>query len=210
MKNIAIFSSGNGSNFQSIHRYIKRGDILGKIKLVISNNPDAGAIKYAIANNISSHIVNKFLYPKSVDYNKFLIGILSKNSIDLISLAGYMKLLPINIVRQYHNRILNIHPALLPEFGGKGYYGIKVHEAVIASGIKESGATVHFVDEKYDHGAIVAQEKIKVNIKDTPEILGKKILEIEHRLYPKIIKAFCEGRIVWENNKPKIEEFIED
>ena len=210
MKNIAIFASGGGSNFQAIHQYINQGKILGRIVLVISNNSNSGAIKYAEKNNISNLIINKFLYPDVAKYNRLLINELSGNSIDLIVLAGYMKLLPVDIVKAYHNCILNIHPALLPKFGGKGYYGLKVHEAVIFSGEKESGATVHFVDEVYDRGEIISQEKVLVLDGDTPKILAKRVLEVEHRLYPEVVKAFCENRIIWENNKPKIEERIED
>ena len=210
MKTIAIFASGGGSNFQVIHEHIKKGKILGKIRLFISNNAHSGAIKYAEGNNIPSFIFNKFLYPNTIDYNKLLLKKLNENSIDLIVLAGYMKLLPVEIVKAYHNCILNIHPSLLPKFGGKGYYGIKVHEAVISSRDRESGVTVHFVDEKYDHGEIIAQEKVLVMNDDTPEILAKRVLEVEHRLYPKVVKAFCENRIIWEDNQPKIEVVIEN
>ena len=121
-----------------------------------------------------------------------------------------MKLLPLEIVKAYHNCILNIHPALLPKFGGKGYYGNKVHEAVIASGELESGVTVHFVDEKYDNGEIIVQENVQVMHDDTPESLAKRVLKEEHRLYPKVVKAFCENRIIRKNNKFKIEEVVED
>ena len=123
-------------------------------------------------------------------------------------MAGYMNLLPKSIVHQYKNCILNVHPALLPHFGGKGFYGIKVHEAVVASGIEESGVTVHFVDEEYDHGKIIAQEKVKVLSEDTAETLAERVLKVEHELYPQIVKAFCEDRIIWENNHPIIEVAI--
>ena len=105
---------------------------------------------------------------------------------------------------------MNIHPALLPDFGGKGYYGMKVHEAVIQSNAVESGATVHFVDDKYDHGPIVAQEKVIIKVDDTANSLAKKVLAVEHSIYPKVVKAFCENRIIWENNQPKIEVAIEN
>ena len=210
MKNIAIFASGSGSIFQAIHQYIKKGEISGEILLVVSNNSNSGAIKYAKENNMSTFIVNNFLYPNIEDYNRLLIKKLNKNSIDLIVLAGYMKLLPLEIVKAYHNRILNIHPALLPKFGGKGYYGNRVHEAVIASGDLESGVTVHFVDEEYDNGEIIAQETVRVIHNDTSESLAKRVLKVEHRLYPKVVKAFCENRIIRKNNKFKIEEVVED
>ena len=209
MKNIAIFASGDGSNFKSIHRNVQSGNIPGRIALTASNNPDSGAIEYARDYNIPTLIINKISHPDPPDLEEFLINTLAKNKIDLICLAGYMKLLPKNVVHQYQYRILNIHPALLPLFGGKGYYGIKVHEAVIASGAVESGVTVHFVDEEYDHGKIIAQEKVEIGANDTPETLAAQILQVEHALYPQVVKAFCEDRIVWENNQPIIEFAIE-
>jgi len=118
--------------------------------------------------------------------------------------------LPKSIIDQYQKRILNIHPSLLPEFGGKGFYGIKVHEAVIASGVHESGVTVHFVDEEYDHGKIIAQEKVKVLNNDTPVTLAERVLKVEHKLFPQVLKAFCENRILWKNNHPVIEVAIEN
>ena len=119
-----------------------------------------------------------------------------------------MKKIPSNIIKRYSNRIINIHPALLPQFGGKGFYGIKVHEAVIQSGAEVSGVTVHFVDEDYDHGKIIAQKKIKVRSEDTAKTLAEQVLKVEHDLYPKVVKAFCEDRIIWEKNHPIIEVSI--
>jgi phosphoribosylglycinamide formyltransferase len=208
MKNIAIFASGGGSNFKSIHRHVQSGDISGDIVLTVSNNSDSGAINYARMNNISTLIINKVRYPNQIDREELLIQTLRDHEINLICLAGYMKLLPKNIVNQYQNCILNIHPALLPKFGGKGFYGIKVHEKVIASGVSNSGATVHFVDEEYDHGKIIAQESIEVRNEDTVETLAERVLKIEHELYPKVVKAFCEDRVIWKNNHPKIEVAI--
>ncbi len=210
MKNIAVFASGGGTNFKSIHRFIQSGEIAGCIVLTVSNNPDSDSIIYAKKNKISTLVINKVLYPNPADQRKLFIQALVDNKVDLICLAGYMKLLPKSIVHQYQNRILNVHPALLPQFGGKGYYGLKVHQAVIASGVKESGVTVHFVDEEYDHGQIIAQEKVEVLNDDTPETLAERILKVEHKLYPQVVKAFCEDRIIWENNHPKMEVVIED
>ncbi len=208
MKNIAVFASGGGSNFKSLHYQIKSGEIPGRIVLIVSNNPNSGAIKYARKYNISTLIINKVSYAKPVDREKFLIQTLIDNEVNLICLAGYMNLLPKSIVHQYKNCILNVHPALLPHFGGKGFYGIKVHEAVVASGVEESGVTVHFVDEEYDHGKIIAQEKVKVLSEDTAETLAERVLKVEHELYPQVVKAFCEDRIIWENNHPIIEVSI--
>ena len=112
--------------------------------------------------------------------------------------------------KPFENRILNIHPALLPDFGGKGFYGMKVHQAVIESKSVESGATVHFVDDQYDHGPIVVQEKVNVGADDTADSLAQKVLALEHHIYPKVVKAYCEDRIVWKKNQPEIEVTIEN
>ena len=210
MKNIAIFASGGGSNFKSIHRLVQTGEIPGRIILTVSNNPNSGAVEYAKKYNISTLIINTVRFPNPVDRGKILIQTLIRNDVDLICLAGYMKLLPKSIVHQYQNRILNVHPALLPQFGGKGFYGIKIHEAVIASGAEKSGVTVHFVDEEYDHGKIIAQTQVEVRIEDTVETLAERILKVEHKLYPHVVKAFCEDRIIWKNNHPIIEVAIEN
>ena len=210
MKNIAIFSSGGGSNFKSIHRHIQSGEIPGNILLTVSNNPNSGAIAYSREFSISTLIINKVRNPNPIDQEELIIQALIKHDVDLICLAGYMKLLPKSIIHQFKNCILNIHPALLPRFGGKGFYGKKVHEAVIASGVKKSGVTVHFVDEEYDHGKIIVQEEVTVCSEDSAETLAERVLKVEHELYPKIIKAFCEDRIVWKNNHPKIEVTIEN
>ena len=210
MKNIAVFVSGGGSNFRAIHKQTLNGNIPGEIVLVVSNNPNCGAINYAEENALSTCIVNNTPYsiPDTRDYT--LLQALLKAEIDLICLAGYMKLLPQNIVQQYKNKILNIHPALLPDFGGKGFYGMKVHEAVLKSGAEYSGVTVHFVDEKYDHGPIISQRKVKVLNTDNAEILAERVLKVEHELYPEVVKASCENRIIMENNKPRILEYNEN
>ena len=210
MKKIAIFASGEGSNFKVIYEKIIAWDIPAEICLVISNNPSCGAIDFAEQNSLPTFIVNKTRYPDSHSRDTILMQNLLKADIDLICLAGYMKMIPKNIVTHFENRVLNIHPALLPDFGGKGFYGMKVHEAVIQSNADESGATVHFVDAKYDHGPIVDQEKVNVSADDTADSLAQKVLAAEHRIYPKVVKAYCEDRIVWKNNQPEIEVAIED
>ena len=210
MKKIAIFASGGGSNFKAIHHQIQKGEIPGGIVLVVSNNPNCGAIQFAEENSIPVLIINETRYPNPHTLNELLIDTCLKAEINLICLAGYMKMLPQNFVQQYENKILNIHPGLLPEFGGKGYFGMQVHEAVIDSGKRESGATVHFVDEIYDHGPIIAQRKVEVLEADTAESLAAKVLKIEHELFPEVVKAFCENKIIMENNKPKIVEYNEN
>ena len=210
MKKIAVFASGGGSNFKAIYHQIIQGNILGKIVMVFSNNPNCGAIKFAEENSIPIFIINAARYPNAHTRDEFLLETCLKAEIDLICLAGFMKMLPQNIVKQYEYRILNIHPGLLPEFGGKGFYGTRVHEAVINTGKRESGATVHFVDEIYDHGPIILQKKVEVMETDTPESLAEKVLKLEHELFPEVVKAFCENKIIMENNKPKILEHNEN
>ena len=210
MKKIAIFASGGGSNFKAIYEKIISGYIPAEISIVVSNNPNCGAINFAKKNTLHTFIVNKNRYPNSDTRNMILKQNLLNSDVNLICLAGYMKIIPENIVNHFKNCILNVHPALLPDFGGKGYYGMKVHEAVIQSNAVESGATVHFVDDRYDHGPIVAQENVTVKGDDTANSLAEKVLAVEHRIYPKVVKAFCENRIVWENNQPKIEAVIEN
>ena len=210
MKKIAIFASGGGSNFKAIYEKIKSGDIPAEISIVVSNNPNCGAINFAVKNTLPTFIINKAQYPNPDTRNRILKHNLLKADVNLLCLAGYMKMIPGNIVAHFENCILNIHPAILPDFGGKGFFGIKVHESVIQSNATESGATVHFVDDKYDHGPILAQEKITIKVDDTANSLAEKVLAIEHRIYPKVVKAFCENRIVWENEQPKIEVVIEN
>ena len=210
MKKIAIFVSGGGSNFKAIHQQIIQGNILGKIVMVFSNNPNCGAIKFAEENSIPIFIINVTRYPNPHTQDEFLLETCLKAEIDLICLAGFMKMLPQNIVKHYEYKILNIHPGLLPEFGGKGFYGTRVHEAVINTGKRESGATVHFVDEIYDHKPIILQKKVEVMETDTPESLAARVLKLEHELFPEVVKAFCENKIIIENNKPKILEYNEN
>ena len=210
MKKIAVFVSGGGSNFMAIHHQIQKRKIPGEIVLVISNNPNCCAIEYANENSISHVIINETRYPNPHTRGELLRDTCLKAKINLICLAGYMKMLPPAFVKQYENKILNIHPGLLPEFGGKGFFGMRVHEAVINSGKRESGATVHFVDEIYDHGPIILQKKVEVLETDTAESLAARILKLEHELYPEVVKAFCENKIIMENNIPKILEYNEN
>lgn len=210
MKKIAVFVSGGGSNFKAIHHQIQKREIPGEIVLVISNNPNCGAIQFAEENSLPVLIINETRYPNPHTLNELLIDTCLKAEINLICLAGYMKMLPPAFVKQYENKILNIHPGLLPEFGGKGFFGMRVHEAVINSGKRESGATVHFVDEIYDHGPIILQKKVEVLETDTAESLAARILKLEHELFPEVVKAFCENKIIMENNIPKILEYNEN
>lgn len=198
---IAVFASGSGTNFQQIHKKILSGEIAGKIEVLVSNKPGCGAVNYAKGQGIKCTLLRS-QDPK--DNEDVLLRLFSDINPDLIILAGYMKLVPASITRLYRHKILNIHPALLPSFGGKGMYGIKVHQAVISANKKVSGATVHFVDEKYDHGPIIDFMKVNVHPNDTAESLAARVLRVEHILYPRVVKAYCENRIIWEEDEPRV------
>lgn len=199
--NLAILASGSGTNLQAIIDAIKKKKLKAKIKIVISNNSDAYALVRAKKNKIKPrHLSHKqFTFPQ--EFDRKLISILKKEKIDLIALAGYMKKLSPSVVRKFKNKIINIHPGLLPRFGGEGMFGIHVHEAVIESGSKTSGVSVHLVDEKYDHGPIIFQKEIPVKENDTPESLQKRVLKIEHQVYPYVIGLFARNKISIKGRK---------
>ncbi|MDR3049382.1 MAG: phosphoribosylglycinamide formyltransferase [Elusimicrobiota bacterium] len=190
MKNLAILVSGGGSNLQSIIDECKSGILkdLAQVCLVVSNNPGAFALERAKKENIAAICINRRNYSNEIDFNSDILKELKLAKTDIICLAGYMRLLGQNIVSEYSGRILNMHPALLPKFGGQGMYGHFVHEAVIKSGEKKSGATVHFVNERYDDGKIIIQREVPVLENDAPETLAKRVLEIEHKIYPEAIR----------------------
>ncbi len=187
---IAVLASGNGSNMQAIIDEINKGHLKGRINCVISNNSGAFVLQRAIQNNIESFHISARQFADESKYIEKLLTILEFHKINLIVLAGYMKLLPIELVRKYKNRIINIHPALLPKYGGAGMYGLNVHKAVIESGDRISGATVHFVDEEYDHGAILIQRTIPVLPGDTAESLADRVLQVEHIILPQAVRMF--------------------
>lgn len=185
-----MFASGSGTNFRSILEHKREGKLASDIELLITNNSTCGAAEIAKAEGIEVTHISRKVFPdlSSKDYSDLFISALNKKEIDLIVLAGYMKKLPDEVVKKFSNRIINIHPALLPKFGGKGMYGINVHNAVIESGDKETGVTVHYVNENYDEGEIIHQEKISVNDNDTAESLMERVKELEHRVYPEVIR----------------------
>jgi phosphoribosylglycinamide formyltransferase 1 len=199
--NIAVFASGRGSNFQAILNAIDAGFLPARVVVLISNNSDAGALEIARARNIPTQHFSQKMFPSEEALADAMLEVLEKNHAECIALAGYLKKIPVQVIRQYRNQILNIHPALLPSFGGKGMYGHHVHEAVIASGEKTSGATVHLVDDVYDHGPIVLQKTVGVMPDDTPDTLAVKILKVEHEIFPLALKAFAEGRVNVEGTK---------
>lgn len=195
IKNVAVLVSGGGTNLQAILDAIDRGEIPARVSVVISDRAGAFALERAKKHGIPTVVVSKKMYPEKEAANAALLAALDAAKPDLIVLAGYIPILDAEIVRAYSNRIINIHPALIPSFCGKGYYGHRVHEAAIAYGVKVSGATVHFVDEGTDTGPIIFQECVNVEDDDDAETLAKRVLEVEHRLLPKAVKLFLEGRI---------------
>jgi len=189
---IGVLASGGGTNLQSIIDNCIEGKINGDVVLVISNNSKAKALKRAANHGIDGLHISSFTEGNREKADKKICAEMVSRGVDLIVLAGYMKSVSSELLDTYEGRIINIHPALLPKFGGRDMYGMRVHEAVIASGEKESGPSVHYVDSKYDHGSIIAQVKVPVYSEDTPEILQKRILVEEHKLLPEVIRKIAE------------------
>jgi phosphoribosylglycinamide formyltransferase 1 len=183
---IAVAISGRGSNLEALHQALRSG-AAANISVVMSDRPDAGGLERAREFGLSTEVL-----PDPTDGAGWL-ALLRRYHVDLVVLAGYVKLVPANVIAAYRGRIINVHPALLPAFGGKGMYGRRVHEAVLASGARESGATVHLVDEAYDHGATLAQARVPVLPGDTPELLARRVLELEHRLLPAVVLAAAQA-----------------
>ena len=206
LKRIVVFASGTGSNFKNIKKYIDKDQIQGKIVLLVSNNSQCGAIDFAKSNNIDYKIINNLRYEDEKNKNKEYELVLNSYKTDLILLAGFIKKIPKNIISIYKNKIMNIHPSLLPKYGGGGYFGMNVHRAVIKNREQITGVTIHFINEKYDKGPIIMQQHIKVNDSDTPETLSSRVLKIEHKIYPKAVRAFCLNKINIKNNQITINE----
>lgn len=196
---IGVLISGGGTNLQSIIDNISAGYINGKIELIVSNRENAYGLTRGKDAGIETMFVDKKKFSSDIDYNYFITEEFKKRDIQLIVLAGYLKVLDEEFVKSYKNRIINIHPSLIPSFSGKGYYGEKIHKEVLDYGVKYTGATVHFVDEGTDTGPIILQEVVKVEDDDTVESLQKKVLKVEHKLLVEAIKLFCEDRLVINN-----------
>lgn len=186
--NIAIFASGAGSNAQKIIDSF-RDDRSARIGLIVCNNPEAGVLHIAATEKIPALLIKKKRFYEEDAYLPELAG----HQIDFIVLAGFLWKVPVALISQYPNKIVNIHPALLPKYGGKGMYGKKVHEAVIAAKEKESGISIHYVDEIYDHGNIIFQAACPVDENDTPDTLAQKIHQLEHRHYPGVIAQLLQS-----------------
>lgn len=208
MKNIVVLVSGGGTNLQALIDAEKAGNILGgKITCVISSNSSAYALERAKNNDISTRIIPRKDYSDSKSYSMAILNALDEEQADLVVLAGFMTILDECVTSKYAYKIINVHPALIPSFCGEGYYGLKVHEVALAYGVKVSGATIHFVNEEADAGAIILQGVVNVEKDDTPEVLQKRIMEnVEWKLLPKAVSLFCQDKIEIVDGRAYVKE----
>lgn len=208
MKKIVVLVSGGGTNLQALIDAEKAGNILGgKITCVISSNSSAYALERAKNNDISTRIIPRKDYSDSKSYSMAILNALDEEQADLVVLAGFMTILDECVTSRYAYKIINVHPALIPSFCGEGYYGLKVHEAALAYGVKVSGATIHFVNEEADAGAIILQGVVNVEKDDTPEVLQKRIMEnVEWKLLPKAVSLFCQDKIEIVDGRAYVKE----
>ena len=197
MLNIGVLVSGGGTNLQAIIDGTKFGKIKGEVKVVISNKENAYALERARHNNIEA------VYETNENE---IIRVLKENNVNLVVLAGYLKIVSPKFVSEFRNKIINIHPSLIPSFCGEGYYGEKVHQGVIDYGVKVTGATVHFVDEGADTGPIIMQEVVMVSQEDDAKSVARKVLEVEHRILNNSIKLFCENKLSIQGRRVFINE----
>lgn len=208
MKNIVVLVSGGGTNLQALIDASERGEIKGgKITCAISSNPNAYALERAKNHNIATDIIRRKDYASLDEYDKALTELLKSKNADLVVLAGFMTILGTGVIRAFENRIINIHPSLIPSFCGEGFYGLKVHEQALARGVKVTGATAHFVNEVCDGGPIIIQKAVEIQNGDTPEILQKRVMEqAEWKILPKAVSLFCEDKIKVNGNVTVIAE----
>lgn len=206
MLNIAVFVSGGGTNLQALIDAQDRGEIKnGKITFVLASNENAYALERAKKAGIDTAVVSRKQYESKADYHKAVLKTLDGRDIDLIVLAGFLSILGEELVSKYNNRIINVHPSLIPLFCGDGFYGKKVHKAVLDSGMKVTGATVHFVNEITDGGAIILQKAVPIEQGDNEDILQYRVMrQAEWEILPKAVSLFCEGRIKINGNKTEI------
>lgn len=208
MLNIAVLVSGGGTNLQALIDAEKNGKIKnGKIALVVSSNTKAYAIKRAESAGIPAEILLRRGFAQQDAYDEALLALLSRYHIGLVVLAGFMTIISENVVSHYRNKIINIHPSLIPSFCGPGYFGLRVHEEALKRGVKVTGATVHFVNEVCDGGPIILQKAVAVQENDTPQVLQRRVMEqAEWKLLPKAVSLFCENRLEVADGKVKIKE----
>lgn len=193
--NIGVLLSGGGTNLQSIIDAVDADRINGKVKVVVSNRENAYGLERARKHNIAGFYVNKAKYESNIEFNREIMKILEDHEVDLVILAGYLQILSKELVNKYKNKIINIHPSLIPSFCGKGFYGQRVHQAVLDYGAKVTGATVQFIDEGTDTGPIILQKSVEVDENDSAETLQKKVLKIEHEILVKAISLYSYGML---------------
>ncbi len=208
MLNLAVCVSGGGTNLQAIIDGIESGAITNaRIKAVISNNPGAYALERAKKHGIASVCISPKQFGSREEFNQALLEKLDSCQVDLVVLAGFLVVLPETLIQKYQNRVINIHPSLIPSFCGTGYYGLKVHEGALKRGVKVTGATVHFVDEGTDTGPIILQQPVMVEQEDTPELLQRRVMEqAEWKILPKAIDLIANGKVRVEDGKVLIQE----
>jgi len=204
--NVGVLVSGNGTNLQSIIDKSETGELPAHVVVVISNKSDAYALQRAKNHSIPSYVVRPRDFVDQVSYEQKMIDILNTHKVELVVLAGFMKILSSHFVQAFRGRIINIHPSLIPSFCGKDFYGIKVHQAVIDYGVKVTGATVHFVDENVDAGPIIIQRTVEVKDSDTAETIALKVHQIEHEILSEAITLFAQGRLKIVGRRVLVEE----
>lgn len=202
LRKVAVFISGGGTNMEAL---IDKQDSY-EVVLIISNKEEAKGLERGRNRGIPSFFVGKENFPDVSARTEETLGLLSEYQVEFIALAGYLAIVPDEIIMAYPNRMINIHPSLIPSFCGMGFHGSHVHEAVYANGVKITGATVHFVNETVDGGAIILQETVEVLSKDTPEVIGRKVLKVEHQIFPRAMKLLAQDKIKVEGKRTFIEE----
>lgn len=203
---LAVFASGGGTNFQAILDATAEGELPAEVVCCVSNTPQAGALDRARRHDVPTEIVPPSGYDAPSAFGQTLLDVLALYDATFVALAGYMLKIPPNVVEAYRGRMTNIHPALLPAFGGKGMYGMHVHRAVLDYGVHWTGVTIHLVDEEYDHGPVVLQEPVPVYADDTPDALAARVRNVEHRLYPEALRLFSEDRIEVDGRSVRIRD----
>ena len=213
---LAVFASGSGTNVQAILNAIDAGTLPAEVVCCVSNTSDAGALKRAEAHDVPTEVIVPTSFDAPASFGHALLECLDAHDTTFVALAGYMQKIPPNVVDAYRGAMTNIHPALLPAFGGQGMYGMNVHQAVLDYGVHWSGATVHLVDEEYDHGPVVLQEPVPVYADDTPETLADRVRDVEHRIYPEALRLFAQdrvcrdGRTIWFEDTPRSRTALTD
>lgn len=208
MKNIVVLVSGGGTNLQALIDASERGEIEnGRVSCVVSSNPNAYAIERAKKHNIDYAVIRRKDYESLDSYDEALTALLLEKKADLVVLAGFMTILGDKVIKQFENRMINIHPSLIPSFCGAGFYGLKVHEAALARGVKVTGATVHFVNEICDGGPIILQKAVEISNDDTAETLQRKVMEqAEWKILPKAVSLFCSDKISVQGGRTIIKD----